>query len=294
MGFALGATAPGLLAHARNPHKGRTNRHNRLDTPLANGHPDSPRPGGGEGRAAAIAHARLPRRRTAPAPPLRLRRAARRPGGGGGTVAPGSGPPAFSARARRGEMAALIPAAASSPAGAPSRSKKRPASPGTGSGPAKKKKATGPSASQVTGAGRPARVRRDHLPPPPRLRMLAGGGVTAARVRLGKAVGAWLGAGRTVQYRVSGTVCPVPCVPLWGLWPLSCSGRAVFSRRACRASSAVPPVAVLEAAGALPLSRGLRWPSSRQFVSRPLSARVSGRFFHPPVAWRLCPLGIKN
>ncbi|KAM6135263.1 LOW QUALITY PROTEIN: INO80 complex subunit C [Pterocles gutturalis] len=37
---------------------------------------------------------------------------------------------------RHGE---LIPAAASSPAGAPSRSKKRPASPGTGSGPAKKR-----------------------------------------------------------------------------------------------------------------------------------------------------------
>lgn len=84
MGFALGATAPGLPAHARNPHKGRTNRHNRLDTPLANGHPDSPRPGGGEGRAAAIAHARLPRRRTPPAPPLRLRGAARRPGRGRG------------------------------------------------------------------------------------------------------------------------------------------------------------------------------------------------------------------
>ncbi|XP_074998455.1 INO80 complex subunit C isoform X2 [Calonectris borealis] len=48
-------------------------------------------------------------------------------------------------------MASLIPAAASSPAGAPSRSKKRPASPGTGSGPAKKKKATGPGSSQSAG-----------------------------------------------------------------------------------------------------------------------------------------------
>ncbi|NWS61317.1 IN80C protein, partial [Chunga burmeisteri] len=48
-------------------------------------------------------------------------------------------------------MASLIPAAASSPAGAPSRSKKRPASPGTGSGPAKKKKATAPGGSQSAG-----------------------------------------------------------------------------------------------------------------------------------------------
>lgn len=52
-----------------------------------------------------------------------------------------------------GEMASLIPAAASSPAGAPSRSKKRPASPGTGSGPAKKKKTTAPGGSQVTEGG---------------------------------------------------------------------------------------------------------------------------------------------
>lgn len=64
-------------------------------------------------------------------------------------------------------MASLIPAAASSPAGAPSRSKKRPASPGTGSGPAKKKKATAPGGSQVKGAERPARMRSDdHFPLP--------------------------------------------------------------------------------------------------------------------------------
>ncbi|XP_032928982.1 INO80 complex subunit C [Catharus ustulatus] len=43
-------------------------------------------------------------------------------------------------------MASLVPAAASSPAGAASRGKKRPASPGTG--PAKKKKATAPGGSQ--------------------------------------------------------------------------------------------------------------------------------------------------
>ncbi|NXW07389.1 IN80C protein, partial [Fregetta grallaria] len=48
-------------------------------------------------------------------------------------------------------MASLTPAVASSPAGASSRSKKRPASPGTGSGPAKKKKATGPGGSQGAG-----------------------------------------------------------------------------------------------------------------------------------------------
>ncbi|NXJ06621.1 IN80C protein, partial [Odontophorus gujanensis] len=48
-------------------------------------------------------------------------------------------------------MASLIPAATSSPAGAPSRSKKRPASPGTGSGPAKKKKASASSNSQSAG-----------------------------------------------------------------------------------------------------------------------------------------------
>uniref|UniRef100_A0A8C3J4T1 INO80 complex subunit C n=1 Tax=Calidris pygmaea TaxID=425635 RepID=A0A8C3J4T1_9CHAR len=51
----------------------------------------------------------------------------------------------------RGEMASLTPAAASSPAGAPSRSKKRPASPGTGGGPAKKKKATAAGGSQSAG-----------------------------------------------------------------------------------------------------------------------------------------------
>lgn len=49
-------------------------------------------------------------------------------------------------------MASLIPAAASSPAGGPSRTKKRPASPGTGGGPAKKKKATAaPGGSQSAG-----------------------------------------------------------------------------------------------------------------------------------------------
>uniref|UniRef100_A0A8V0XTT9 INO80 complex subunit C n=1 Tax=Gallus gallus TaxID=9031 RepID=A0A8V0XTT9_CHICK len=48
-------------------------------------------------------------------------------------------------------MASLIPAATSSPAGAPSRSKKRPASPGTGSGPAKKKKVAASSGSQSAG-----------------------------------------------------------------------------------------------------------------------------------------------
>ncbi|XP_036234523.1 INO80 complex subunit C [Molothrus aeneus] len=48
-------------------------------------------------------------------------------------------------------MASLVPAAASSPAGAASRSKKRPASPGTGGGPAKKKKATAPGGSQSAG-----------------------------------------------------------------------------------------------------------------------------------------------
>lgn len=48
-------------------------------------------------------------------------------------------------------MASLVPAAASSPAGAASRSKKRPASPGTGGGPTKKKKATAPGGSQGAG-----------------------------------------------------------------------------------------------------------------------------------------------
>lgn len=62
-------------------------------------------------------------------------------------------------------MASLTPAVASSPAGAPSRSKKRPASPGTG-GPAKKKKATAPGGSQVMGAGRVARMRRRGLAVP--------------------------------------------------------------------------------------------------------------------------------
>lgn len=69
-----------------------------------------------------------------------------------------------------GEMASLIPAAASSPAGAPSRSKKRPASPGTGSGPAKKKKTTAPGGSQVTEGGpggRRACAGASSLPPPP-------------------------------------------------------------------------------------------------------------------------------
>ncbi|XP_065523818.1 INO80 complex subunit C isoform X2 [Lathamus discolor] len=49
-------------------------------------------------------------------------------------------------------MASVIPAAAASPAGGPSRTKKRPASPGTGGGPAKKKKAaTAPGGSQSAG-----------------------------------------------------------------------------------------------------------------------------------------------
>lgn len=78
-----------------------------------------------------------------------------------------------------GEMASLIPAAASSPAGAPSRSKKRPASPGTGSGPAKKKKTTAPGGSQVTEGGpggRRACAGASSLPPPPPLpRMLTAG-----------------------------------------------------------------------------------------------------------------------
>ncbi|NXC53468.1 IN80C protein, partial [Aleadryas rufinucha] len=46
--------------------------------------------------------------------------------------------------------ASLVPAA-SSPAGTASRSKKRPASPGTGGGPVKKKKATAPGGSQGAG-----------------------------------------------------------------------------------------------------------------------------------------------
>ncbi|KAM9024608.1 INO80 complex subunit C [Ara ararauna] len=68
-------------------------------------------------------------------------------------LSPGSAPAARSARARRwGEMASAIPAAASSPAGGPSRTKKRPASPGTGGGPTKKKKATAaPGGSQSAG-----------------------------------------------------------------------------------------------------------------------------------------------
>lgn len=68
-----------------------------------------------------------------------------------------------------GEMASLIPAAASSPAGAPSRSKKRPASPGTGSGPAKKKKTTAPGGSQVTEGGPGGRraCAGASSPPPP-------------------------------------------------------------------------------------------------------------------------------
>lgn len=77
-----------------------------------------------------------------------------------------------------GEMASLIPAAASSPAGAPSRSKKRPASPGTGSGPAKKKKTTAPGGSQVTEGGpggRRACAGASSLPPPPLPRMLTAG-----------------------------------------------------------------------------------------------------------------------
>lgn len=72
-----------------------------------------------------------------------------------------------------GEMASLIPAAASSPAGAPSRSKKRPASPGTGSGPAKKKKTTAPGGSQVTEGGpggRRACAGASSPPPPPPFR----------------------------------------------------------------------------------------------------------------------------
>ncbi|XP_062466935.1 INO80 complex subunit C isoform X1 [Pezoporus occidentalis] len=65
----------------------------------------------------------------------------------------GSAPPVPSARPWRGEaMASVIPAAASSPAGGPSRTKKRPASPGTGGGPTKKKKATtAPGGSQSAG-----------------------------------------------------------------------------------------------------------------------------------------------
>ncbi|KAM6319050.1 INO80 complex subunit C [Aegotheles albertisi] len=51
-------------------------------------------------------------------------------------------------------MASLLPAAASSPAGAaPARSKKRPASPGTGSGPAKKKKSAAAAAGGSQSAG---------------------------------------------------------------------------------------------------------------------------------------------
>lgn len=90
----------------------------------------------------------------APVAPLRLRGAADR--GGGDRALP------FLPRARPGgKMASLIPAATSSPAGAPSRSKKRPASPGTGSGPAKKKKVAASSGSQVTLAGgREARMCR--------------------------------------------------------------------------------------------------------------------------------------
>lgn len=85
--------------------------------------------------------------RPATAASLRLRGAADR-GGGDGALP-------FLPRARPGggEMASLIPAATSSPAGAPSRSKKRPASPGTGSGPAKKKKVAASSGSQVMLAG---------------------------------------------------------------------------------------------------------------------------------------------
>uniref|UniRef100_A0A8C9FPB0 Uncharacterized protein n=1 Tax=Pavo cristatus TaxID=9049 RepID=A0A8C9FPB0_PAVCR len=69
-------------------------------------------------------------------------------------------------------MASLIPAATSSPAGAPSRSKKRPASPGTGSGPAKKKKVTASSGSQVMLAGgqRACAAAVSTLPRLPRMR----------------------------------------------------------------------------------------------------------------------------
>ncbi|XP_035173135.1 INO80 complex subunit C [Oxyura jamaicensis] len=50
-------------------------------------------------------------------------------------------------------MASLLPAAASSPAGAPARSKKRPASPGTGSGPAKKKKVAAAAGGSQSAGG---------------------------------------------------------------------------------------------------------------------------------------------
>lgn len=106
-------------------------------SPLALGLPDQARPGVAEPRrrhcaCAAAARPRLPGKGSAPGP---------------------------------GRMASLVPTAASSPAGAASRGKKRPASPGTG--PAKKKKATAPGGSQVmVRGGRPARMRGSELPFP--------------------------------------------------------------------------------------------------------------------------------
>lgn len=92
-------------------------------------------------------------------------------------------------------MASLTPAAASSPAGAPSRSKKRPASPGTGGGPAKKKKAAAPGGSQVMRRG----VASAHARPRPSLPLCA-----CSR----QAVGACSRAGRGVCYLPPGAVCP--------------------------------------------------------------------------------------
>ncbi|XP_068792288.1 INO80 complex subunit C [Struthio camelus] len=92
-----------------------------------------------------------PRHPAAATAVLRMRGNGRPEGEGPSLLVPPRRHPQPRHRGAAGEMASLIPAAASSPAGAPSRSKKRPASPGTGSGPTKKKKLTALGGSQSAG-----------------------------------------------------------------------------------------------------------------------------------------------